>query len=190
MNLNNRENDITLFNSLFAEYQASFIRFALTYTDDRMAAEDIVMESMMYYWENRTRLNSDINPPAYILTSIKNKCLNYLRDNQRRQVISEQLQEHEQWRLSLQVATLEATNPSELLSKEMQQLVNKALKQLPKTTRRIFIMRRFEEKSFREIAEEMNMSVKGVEYHMAKATESLKVTLKDFLPILIYLLYH
>lgn len=35
-------------------------------------------------------------------------------------------------------------------------------------------MRRFEEKSYREIASEMNMSVKGVEYHMNKATESLK----------------
>ena len=51
-------------------------------------------------------------------------------------------------------------------------------------------MRRFEEKSYREIASEMNMSVKGVEYHMNKATESLKKTLKAFLPLLIYLIYH
>ena len=65
-----------------------------------------------------------------------------------------------------------------------------ALSKLPEKTRRVFIMRRFEEKSYREIASEMNMSVKGVEYHMNKATESLKKTLKDFLPLLIYLIYH
>ena len=189
MNLNNYENDITLFNKLFAEYQTKFLRFALTYTDDRMAAEDIVMEAMMYYWENRIKLNSDTNPPAYILTSIKNKCLNYLRDCQHRQMISQQIQEHEQWKLSVQMDTLEATNPGELLSKEMRELVYKALNELPETTRRIFIMRRFEDKSYREIAAEMNMTVKGVEYHMTKATESLKITLKDFLPILLFLLY-
>ena len=189
MSLNNSKNDIMLFNKLFVEYQTKFIRFALSYTDDRMAAEDIVMESMMYYWEHRTRLSTDTNPPAYILTSIKNKCLNFLRDSQHRHIVSEHLREHEEWKLSLQMATLEATDPNELFSKEIQHLINKALNELPETTRRIFIMRRFKEKSFREIASEMNMSVKGVEYHMTKATESLKITLKDFLPILLLLLY-
>lgn len=49
-------------------------------------------------------------------------------------------------------------------------------------------MSRFEEKSHREIAAEMNMSVKGVEYHISKATSVLKHALKDFLPILLFLL--
>lgn len=80
--------------------------------------------------------------------------------------------------------------PGGTFSKEMKQLVEHALSKLPEKTRRVFIMRRFEEKSYREIASEMNMSVKGVEYHMNKATESLKKTLKDFLPLLIYLIYH
>ena len=44
--------------------------------------------------------------------------------------------------------------------------------------------------SYREIATEMNRSVTVVQYHMNKATESLKKTLKDFLPLLIYLIYH
>ena len=131
-----------------------------------------------------------VNPPAYIFTTIKNKCLNYLRDRQYYQAVSEQLQEHAAWKLAIQISTLEACNPEELFSKEMKQLVEHALSKLPEKTRRVFIMRRFEEKSYREIASEMNMSVKGVEYHMNKATESLKKTLKDFLPLLIYPIYH
>ena len=106
------------------------------------------------------------------------------------QAVSEQLQEHAAWKLAIQISTLEACNPEELFSKEMKQLVEHALSKLPEKTRKVFIMRRFEEKSYREIASEMNMSVKGVEYHMNKATESLKKTLKDFLPLLIYLIYH
>ncbi|WP_368114564.1 RNA polymerase sigma-70 factor [Bacteroides sp. RTP21281st1_E4_RTP21281_210402] len=145
---------------------------------------------MMYYWENRTRLGLGVNPSAYIFTAIKNKCLNYLRDRQYYYAASEQLQEHAMWKQSMRISTLEACNPEELLSKEMKQLVERALAKLPETTRKIFIMRRFEEKSYREISSEMGISVKGVEYHMSKATESLRKTLKDFLPLLIYLIYH
>ncbi|MCI7070460.1 MAG: RNA polymerase sigma-70 factor [Bacteroides pyogenes] len=188
MNSPENHTDIISFNRLFTEKHARFVRFASTYVDDRMAAEDIVMEAMMYYWENRCRLDIGTNSSAYIFTAIKNKCLNYLRDKQYRRQVSDQLMEHASWKLSLQLATLEACDPEELFSDEIERLVNEALGRLPETTRRIFIMSRFEEKSHREIAAEMNMSVKGVEYHISKATSVLKHALKDFLPILLFLL--
>lgn len=188
MNSPENHTDIISFNRLFTENHARFVRFASTYVDDRMAAEDIVMEAMKYYWENRCRLDIGTNSSAYIFTAIKNKCLNYLRDKQYRRQVSDQLMEHASWKLSLQLATLEACDPEELFSDEIERLVNEALGRLPETTRRIFIMSRFEEKSHREIAAEMNMSVKGVEYHISKATSVLKHALKDFLPILLFLL--
>lgn len=152
MNSPENHTDIISFNRLFTENHARFVRFASTYVDDRMAAEDIVMEAMMYYWENRCRLDIGTNSSAYIFTAIKNKCLNYLRDKQYRRQVSDQLMEHASWKLSLQLATLEACDPEELFSDEIERLVNEALGRLPETTRRIFIMSRFEEKSHREIA--------------------------------------
>ncbi|NCC10670.1 MAG: RNA polymerase sigma-70 factor [Bacteroidia bacterium] len=183
-------NELIAFNKLFSDYQGRFIRFASTYIDDEMAAEDIVMEAMMYCWENRMRLDFEGSLPSYLFTAIKNKCLNYIRDTNYRQAASEELQEHLEWKRSLQIATLEACNPEELLTKEMHEIVNRALAKLPEMTRRIFMMRRFEEKSYREIAAELDISVKGVEYHMGKATTLLKKSLKDFLPALLFLLYY
>ena len=92
--MNRRENSIelTYFNELFTEFHQRFVRFAYTYVDNYMEAEDIVMEAMTYYWENRTRL-LEANPSAYIFATIKNKCLNYLRDQQYFQAASEQMQE-------------------------------------------------------------------------------------------------
>ncbi|MDY5239723.1 RNA polymerase sigma-70 factor [Bacteroides helcogenes] len=182
------DSDLHIFNNLFTEYQGRFVRFASTYVADRMAAEDIVMEAMVYYWENRKRLAADIVPSVYILTSVKNKCLNYLRDAQCRKDLSRQMQEHEEWKLNLKISTLEACSPEELLSKEMQELVAKALNKLPEKTRQVFIMRRFKEMSFKEIAVQTGMSVRGVEYHLDIATASLKKSLKDYLPLLVYLL--
>ena len=90
--MNRRENSIelTYFNELFTEFHQRFVRFAYTYVDNYMEAEDIVMEAMTYYWENRTRL-LETNPSAYIFATIKNKCLNYLRDQQYFQAASEQI---------------------------------------------------------------------------------------------------
>ena len=72
MNLRDNSIDLVSFNKLFTEYHERFVRFAYTYVDNYMEAEDIVMEAMTYYWENRTRLFG-VNPPAYIFTTIKNK---------------------------------------------------------------------------------------------------------------------
>lgn len=63
--------DITSFNQLYKEFQRRFVRFANTYVRDLTTAEDITIEAMMYYWENRQSLSEDSNIPAYILTIIK-----------------------------------------------------------------------------------------------------------------------
>lgn len=44
---------------------------------DEAVAEDFVIESMMYYWENKDRLPDTINIPAYVLTTIKHKCIDH-----------------------------------------------------------------------------------------------------------------
>ena len=74
MNLNS-------FNRFFTDYQQRFVSFACSYVHDEVIAEDIVIESMMYYWENKDRLPRDTNIPAYVLTTIKHKCIDYLAIN-------------------------------------------------------------------------------------------------------------
>lgn len=64
-------NDLASFNKFFTENQHRFIRFAWTYTRDEVVAEDIVMESLMAYWENRDHMTPEINPAAYVLTVVK-----------------------------------------------------------------------------------------------------------------------
>jgi RNA polymerase sigma-70 factor (ECF subfamily) len=88
--------EIKAFNKLFADYHGLFVRFANTYLQDEAAAEDIAVEGIMYYWENRHSLSSDSNIPAYILEAIKHKCLNYLRHLRVREDVEQRIQEHQQ----------------------------------------------------------------------------------------------
>lgn len=135
--------EIKAFNKLFAEYHGLFVRFANTYLQDEAAAEDIAVEGIMYYWENRHSLSSDSNIPAYILEAIKHKCLNYLRHLRVREDVEQRIQEHQQRVNSLRIATLEACDPQEIFSSEAGRLVNEALAMMSDKTRRIFIMSRY-----------------------------------------------
>ena len=65
--------------------------------------------------------------------------------------------------------------------------MRQTLYQLPEQTRQAFILSRFKDKSNREIAEALGISVKGVEYHITKALKALRVALKDYLPLLYFL---
>ena len=163
--------DIKRFNNIFVTHRDRYIRFAYSYTYNQEAAEDLVTESLMYYWENRHRLEEVKDIPLYILVTLKNKCLDYL-----------------QRELQMRISSLEACEPETLFSNEVQELVNQALAKLPEKSRHIFIMSRYEGKNYQTIAKETNLSVKSIEFHISKALNLLRKELKDYLPCLLFLL--
>lgn len=169
------------FNRLYTEYSRRFIRFARTYVLADEVAEDIVNDSFMYYWENRTVIVEE-NLSAYLLTIVKHRCLNYLK----RQALEEQLKSDvrsgEEWELQLKITTLEACNPDVLMSHEIQELARQALAMLPAQTREVLIRSRYRAQSNKEIAAALGISVKAVEYHITRALKVLRVALKDYFP--------
>jgi RNA polymerase sigma-70 factor (ECF subfamily) len=152
-----------------------------------MISEDIVMDSFMYYWERRSSIAPDCNIPAYILTEIKHKCLDYLKHLRIQEEAIDKIKNTKEWELNLRISTLEACNPDKLFSEEMRDIVNKAINNLPPQTRDIFIRSRYHEKSNKEIAEELNVSTKTIEYHITKALKTLRISLKDYNTCLFFL---
>lgn len=181
--------DIKELSRLLECYKSRFISFANSYVQDLTVAEDFVMESFMDYWEVRDILRENSNIPAYILTLVKHKCLNYLKRKQLQEDVSQRIRNVAEWELNIQISSLEVCEPTELFTNEIKEIVNRTLQQLPEQTRRIFIMSRVANKTRKEIAEEMNMTAKGVEYHIAKALSALRVNLKDYYVLLPFLLY-
>lgn len=180
--------EIVAFNRLFTEYHGRFVRFARSYLQDDATAEDVAVDGILYYWENRRSLASDTNIPAYILEVIKHKCLNHLRHLRVREEVEQGLYELQLRTNNLRIATLEACNPEEIFSQEAQQLVDEALREMPEKTRRIFLMSRYEERTYPEIADALGLSVKSVEFHISKALKLLRIRLKDYLPVMLLFL--
>lgn len=180
--------DIKGFNQLFEQYFQRFVFFAHTYVKEKSVAEDYTIEAFTSFWENRENLSADTNPPAYILTIIKNKSLSHLRHEQTIIDVNEKLTNHHNWKLNLQIATLEACDPEEIFSSEIQKIVACTLAELPEKTRCVFELSRNENLSHKEIAEKLGISTKAVEFHITKALKLLRMALKDYNPVILLML--
>lgn len=181
--------DIESFNRLYNEYYTAFIRFAQGYVNEKESAEDFVSEAFTTYWENRNSLIPDTKPQAYILTIVRNKCLNHLQHMQVKQRTENQLNDHAAWRLSIRINTLQACDPELLFSDEIERIIDETLRRLPKKTRQIFMLSRFDGLSYKEIAGNMNLSTKSIEFHISKALSQFRLSLKDFIYLLPFLFY-
>ena len=137
-----------------------------------------MMDTLAYYWEHRRDIKNDENILSYLLTAIKHKCLNYLR----------QERFHYEKNNSLSELALWACDTCELYTNEVQEIVNHTLEKLPSKTRQIFFMNRYEDISYPEIAKKLFVNQKTVEYHISKALKALRAVLKDYLSFLIYLI--
>lgn len=173
--------ELQVFNKVYADYYMRFRYFAQTYVRNWDIAEDITTEAFIAYWENRSNVSSNCNIPAYIMTGIKNKCLNHLEHNRIKISTFDKLQNHTLWELNMRISTLEACNPEELFSEEIQEIINKTLDSLPEKTFEIFMLSRYKNKSHKEIAESLGITTKGVEFHITKALAKLRTNLKDYL---------
>lgn len=156
-----------------------FIRFAYYYVLDEQVAEDLVMDSFLYYWENRNHIDVNGNLQAYILRILKHKSLDYLKLQKIHNEIHKKIQDEALWDINKNIVSLEQLEPYKIMTDEFHKIMVAAVKQLPDKTREIFLMSRMKDMKNREIAEKMDISEKTVEYHMTKALKFLKEELKE-----------
>lgn len=171
------------FNEIYSAYYKKSFLFVKSYVHDNMAAEDIVTDSLIKLWE---RIKEEPLPSVapFLFTILKNRSLDYLKHIATKQVVIDKITHSLNRELEIRTHTLEATDPEEIFSAEVQQIMQETLDSLPVKTKDIFIMSRFGDKSHKEIAELFGVSVKGVDYHIARAAKDLRAALKDYLPLL------
>ena len=162
--------DCGLFTVLFEQYREPFTRFANSFVRDRAVSENLFVDALVDYWQRRGSLPEDTNVPAYLLTSVRNKALNHLRHQRIRERSSDELMRRARSELDFRISSLEDFTTQSLFSSEIHEIVRQTLAEMPAQTRRIT-----------EIAAELNLSIKTVEFHIGKVLKVLRVRLKDYL---------
>lgn len=181
----NRSSEITPpreFEEVHAKYRAYFVRIAVSYVRDKMVAEDLVSDSFAKVWENRAQTMPQ-NLPAYLLTVLKRKCLDWLRERSIHLRVQQNLHQTERRVVGERIARLEANDPHNLMMEEALAIIERELRRMPEQRRRVFIAHRYEEMSYREIAAVYALSEGQVTYELRAAKETLRIALKDYLPL-------
>ena len=178
--------DSKAFDDLFRMFYSRLFSFAKSYLRDADVAENMVQDAFLLLWERRETLRPDSNIPAWLLTVVKNNILNYI-ERQKRQIKIESIYAERITReLELRISSLKDCDPEYLFSTEVTEIIRIALASLPEQCRKVITMSRFDEMSNKEIAEKLNITVKGVEYHITNALKKLRLALKDYLLFLYF----
>lgn len=183
-----KKQKINTFSELYTMFYRRSFLFSKSYVHDDLAAEDITSESLIKLWET-IKKEEVASPKALLLSILRNKSLDYLKHELIKQETYTHITDLHKQDLDLRVATLTACDPEEIFSDEIQHIIQRTLASLPEQTRKIFELSRIENKSNKEIADIYSISVKGVDYHIAKALKALRTELKDYLPILYFFFY-
>jgi RNA polymerase sigma-70 factor (ECF subfamily) len=169
------------FELLFKQLYAPLCREANRLVRDKDAAEDLVQEVFVRFWNKINSLPENLDAKAYLYKSVRNAALNHL-ESAKKTIRPDS----EVW-LNLEHST---KSDGDLLAGEAQVAIAKGIDLLPPACRNVFILSRYEELSYKEIAETLDVSIKTVEAQMSKALRLLREHLLPFLMLFISLFFN
>lgn len=164
------------FDFIFRKYYKALCAQANGYVHDTDLAQSLVQDCFIKFWEHRSQAGQIESLPGYLSFMVRNCCIDYLRKKKEQTDL-----------LSVPDTSEESSSDVELLSREFEEKLVVALSHLPERCRQAFEYSRFENLSYTEIAERMDISVKAVEALISRALKTLRLELKDYLPILLLL---
>ncbi len=173
--------DSSAFEEVFKTYFKNLHAYACTILKDEADAEEAVQQVFFKLWERAEHLSFSGSVAAYLYRAVHNQCLNQLKH--------QKVKANHQLHVAYSMKNESVNGPAKMISKELEQKIREALNELPEQCRTVFQLSRFEEMKYREIADQLDISIKTVENQMGKALKQLRLKLVDFLTLL-FLIIH
>lgn len=158
--------------ALFQLHYAYLCQTAVRIVADARLAEDLTQEVFLELWRKKEGINFAISIKAYLRRAVVNKALNHIRDRKKITDDEDKL---------LNVESAEPSVTQQLDSEELQQLIDRSIDELPEKCRVVFVLSRFEEMSYQEIADHLGISIKTVENQIVKALKHMRAALQPWM---------
>jgi RNA polymerase sigma-70 factor (ECF subfamily) len=156
---------------LFREHYGELCGVVDKIVRDPAQAEDLVQDLFLTVWQRRSTWEAVQSFRAYLRRAAVNRALNHVRSRRRDR------------HTAAESAAKDAVEPQVLAELDRRDLgveVDRAVDRLPERCRLVFVLSRFEEMSYAEIADAMDISVKTVEHQLGKALRLLREALQDY----------
>jgi RNA polymerase sigma-70 factor (ECF subfamily) len=168
--------DSSAFEEVFKMYFKNLHAYACTILKEEADAEEAVQQVFFKLWERAEHLSFSGSVAAYLYRAVHNQCLNQLKH--------QKVKANHQLHVAYSMKNESVNGPAKMISKELEQKIREALNELPEQCRTVFQLSRFEDMKYREIADQLDISIKTVENQMGKALKQLRLKLVDFLTLL------
>ncbi len=162
---------------LFQKHHRTYLAYARGMVHDEAIAEDIVSDSVMSVWLKRDSVE---NLQAYLLQTIRNNCLRYRRDTAIRDSVHRQMSKRDRDFEELYSHAIESATITPVYEKEVMEILLDTLSRMPEEASDIFIMKKFENKSYAEISQALGVSHARIDYILRKVMHALTHSLKDY----------
>jgi len=168
-----KEDNVFAFNALFTKYYKPLCFYANKIIGKSELAEEVVQELFIRIWENRLTMQIGKSVKSYLYRSVYNRSVNYIRDNKASGNtidLDSSCSDHESY--------YNADN--EILLSELETKLFEIIDEFPEKQKNVFLLRRFENLSYKEISQKLNMSEKMVEKYLGKSLAVLREALIEY----------
>ena len=169
-----KDGDIGAFEDVFRRYYAPLYLYALSITNKKEVAEEIVQELFYLWWKKRDSIQIISSIKAYLYKAIRNQSLQHIEYHNVKERYRQNITYAESDRQ-------EASPLEEVEYKELEEILKHTLQKLPERRLKIFRLHRFEGKKYKEIAITLSLSVKTVEAEMTKAYKALREEVEKYI---------
>lgn len=160
------QDDALAFEEIYSRYSKRMFLYAINIFKKKEVCEDIIQNVFVDFWTKRNTTKVS-NVKAYLFQSVKYQIFNQLRN--------QKLSDEDLTRLNLIDASMNIVQKLEF--NELQALIDKEVAKLPKRCQQIFCLSRYEQKSNKEIAKELDISIQAVKNQISKALKTIRQNL-------------
>lgn len=157
-----RLDDTLAFEQLYDRQWEVMFSSAMKVLHDEALVQDIIQEVFLSIWKRRKEIIFKGPIVAYLLKCVRNLTLREIEKDITRKNYQDSLQN---------LPNIEIENPAVLVElKELEAIIKEAIEQLPPKMREVFLLRKMENRSYKEIAESLNLAENTVkkQLHLAK----------------------
>jgi RNA polymerase sigma-70 factor (family 1) len=164
--------DQEAFEQIFDTTYALLCGISFRMTKNAEASEEIVDDVFCSFWNNRRKINIASSFTPYLIASVRNRSLDYLRKlkNQKPSTLDD----------ASGIASVEVIASDAMAYEELKNHITASIQSLPLQCRLIFTMSREQDLTYKEISEKLGLSIKTVDTQMGRALKYLRSELKAF----------
>ena len=187
INIRLKESNPSAYEELYKQTFPRLLGYCRLFVQNQAQANDLVQECYVKLWEKRHTIKPNHSVESLLFVMLRNKCLNYLRD-QKLRVVEKNINFIEEYELQHLYQLDFIGREERKLEESLLEAIRLLIEKLPEKRKQVFVKTKIEGRKNKEVAEELGISVKAVEKHLHQAKEQIQQEMLLKFPLLAVLI--